>query len=221
MSIEELKERLQTYFIMGSANCPRDPVQVLREAISGGVTLFQYREKGKGALQGDDRLELAWKLRLLCREHGVPFLVNDDIELALAVEADGVHVGQEDEPASAVRARIGSRMLLGVSAHDPAEAERAVRDGADYLGVGPIYATRTKEDAKAAAGPSVLTRIREAGIRLPIVGIGGIHAGNAAEVVRAGADGVSVISAISMAANPREAASALRAAVRTALDARS
>ncbi|KIL42254.1 thiamine-phosphate pyrophosphorylase [Gordoniibacillus kamchatkensis] len=214
---EQIREMLRAYFIMGSVNCPGQPAEVLRQAIAGGITLFQYREKGKGALQGDARLELARKLRRLCRASSVPFIVNDDIELALAVDADGVHVGQEDEPASNVRRRIGPGMLLGVSAHDAEEAERAVREGADYLGVGPIYATGSKEDAKAPAGPEVITRIREAGIRVPIVGIGGITAGNAAEVVRAGADGVSVISAISLAANPAAAASELLDAVRKAI----
>lgn len=216
-SAEQIRNRLRTYFIMGSVNCPGNPADVLRQAIAGGITLFQYREKGKGALQGDARLELARELRGLCRENGVPFIVNDDIGLALAVEADGVHVGQEDEQASSVRRLIGPGMMLGVSAHGVEEAERAVREGADYLGVGPIYATGTKEDAKAPSGTGVLSRIRAAGIRLPIVGIGGIHAGNAADVVRAGADGVSVISAISLAAKPAAAASDLNESVCRAL----
>ncbi|RUS48704.1 thiamine phosphate synthase [Cohnella sp. AR92] len=215
---ENVRRALRAYFIMGSNNVPAGgkPEEILQEAIRGGATMFQFREKGTGALQGAERTELAWKLRLLCREKGVPFLVNDDVVLALEVDADGVHVGQEDELASSVRARIGSR-LLGVSAYDEREAEAAVRAGADYLGVGPLYATRTKEDAKAASGPQAIRRMRENGIRLPIVGIGGISEANAGEVVQAGADGVSVITAISMAPSPRLAAHRLSEAVEAAL----
>lgn len=209
---DKLRRRLRVYFIMGSNNCLKDPVEVLEEAIAGGITMFQYREKGTGALRGGERMELAARLRRLCRERGVPFLVNDDVELALALDADGVHVGQEDEAAADVRRRIGRR-LLGVSAYDAEEAAAAIRGGADYLGVGPLFATRTKEDAKAASGVEAVARIRERGMRIPLVGIGGIDAGNAAEVIRAGADGVSVITAISRAEDIRAAAAALLQAV--------
>ncbi|MBB6638218.1 thiamine phosphate synthase [Cohnella thailandensis] len=215
---DAVRQALRVYFIMGSSNVPAGipPELILAEAIRGGATLFQYREKGTGGLRGKARTELAWKLRLLCRERGIPFIVNDDVDLALELDADGVHVGQEDEAASAVRTRIGSK-LLGVSAYHEAEAEAAIRAGADYLGVGPIFATRTKEDAKSASGVQAIRRMRELGIRLPIVGIGGITAENAAGVVRAGADGVSVISAISSAEYPREAARRLATAVESAL----
>lgn len=209
-----LDERLAVYFIMGSNNClADDPVSVLRSAIEGGITLFQYREKGPGALAGDDRLPLARKLRELCREHGVPFIVNDDVELALALDADGMHIGQDDGAAAYVRERIGPGRLLGVSAHNVAEAQAAVEQGADYLGVGPIYPTATKEDAKEATGLTVLRAIRAAGLTLPIVGIGGITAHNAADVVAAGADGVSVITAISHAPDAGLAAHQLAQAV--------
>lgn len=211
--MEELRRQLRAYFIMGSNNCLRDPLQVLEEAIAGGITMFQYREKGSGALQGDERMELAAKLRKLCRERGVPFIVNDDVEMALALDADGVHVGQEDEAAAAVRRRIGGHRILGVSAYDAEEAVAAIRGGADYLGAGPVFATQTKEDAKAASGVGAIARIRERGIRIPLVGIGGIHAGNAADVIRAGADGVSVITAISQAEDVRGAVEALLNAV--------
>jgi len=216
---ELLRRALRLYFIMGSNNVPAGirPEHVLEEAIRGGATMFQFREKGTGALQGKARTELAWRLRQLCRERGIPFIVNDDVGLALEVDADGVHVGQEDEVASAVRARIGSGRVLGVSAYDEAEAEAAIRSGADYLGVGPIFATRTKEDAKTAAGPQAIERIRARGIRLQLVGIGGITAANAALVICAGADGVSVISAVSMAEEPVDAARRLGAAVELAL----
>lgn len=213
---EELSQLLRVYLIMGSNNCLRDPEQVLADAIAGGITMFQYREKGAGALTGDERFALASSLREMCRMGGVPFIVNDDIDLALALDADGVHVGQEDEIATEVRRRIGEDRILGVSAYDMAEAESAVRFGADYLGVGPLYSTQTKEDAKSASGLAVLREMREQGIVVPIVGIGGIHAGNAGEVVRAGADGVSVITAITHADNERSASEALYSVVEAA-----
>ncbi|MBD3920558.1 thiamine phosphate synthase [Paenibacillus sp. PR3] len=213
---EELSKLLRVYLIMGSNNCLRDPEQVLTDAIAGGITMFQYREKGTGALTGDERFKLASRLREMCRMSGVPFIVNDDVDLALALDADGVHVGQEDELATEVRRRIGEDRILGVSAYNMVEADTAVRFGADYLGVGPLYSTQTKEDAKSASGLAVLKEMREQGIAVPIVGIGGIHAGNAAEVVRAGADGVSVITAITHADNERSAAEALHSAVEAA-----
>ncbi|AZN41226.1 thiamine phosphate synthase [Paenibacillus albus] len=207
-----IREALQVYFIMGSNNCLKDPMDVLKEAIEGGITLFQFREKGTGALKGDAMFELAYRMRELCRRHSVPFIVNDDVELAIAIDADGVHVGQEDEGAAAVRERIGNK-LLGVSAYNIAEAEAAIRSGADYIGVGPLFTTQTKEDAKAASGLQVLSEMRENEIRIPIVGIGGITAANAGQVIRAGADGVSFITAISHAESPTAAARELRQAV--------
>ncbi|WP_308639763.1 thiamine phosphate synthase [Paenibacillus silvisoli] len=210
-----IRKAMQVYFITGSNNCLKDPLHVLEEAIKGGITLFQFREKGSGALSGDAMQELAYEMRQLCRRHGVPFVVNDDVELALAIDADGVHVGQEDEAAAEVRRRIGSR-LLGVSAYNRAEAEAAIRCGADYLGVGPLFATTTKEDAKSASGLHVLKELRDIGIRIPIVGIGGITAANAGDVIRSGADGVSVITAISHAEQPADAARELLQAVHIA-----
>ncbi|MGG1559265.1 MULTISPECIES: thiamine phosphate synthase [Geobacillus] len=211
----EMKERLAVYFIMGSQNSERPAADVLKEALDGGVTLFQFREKGPGALKGADKEALARQLQRLCRAYGVPFIVNDDVELALAIDADGVHVGQDDEDARRVREKIGDK-ILGVSAHNVEEAMAAVEAGADYLGVGPIYPTSSKEDAKEAQGPDVLRRLREAGITIPIVAIGGITAANAKTVVEAGADGVSVISAIASAPSPKAAAAALAEAVRAA-----
>lgn len=211
----EMKERLAVYFIMGSRNSERPAADVLKEALDGGVTLFQFREKGPGALKEADKEALARQLQRLCRAYGVPFIVNDDVELALAIDADGVHVGQDDEDARCVREKIGDK-ILGVSAHNVEEAMAAVDAGADYLGVGPIYPTSSKEDAKEAQGPDVLRRLREAGITIPIVAIGGITAANAKTVVEAGADGVSVISAIASAPSPKAAAAALAEAVRAA-----
>jgi thiamine-phosphate pyrophosphorylase len=212
MTKREIRDFLKVYFIMGSNNCLVNPLEVVEAALKGGVTLFQFREKGTGALKGEEKAELASNIKLLCKEYGVPFLINDDIELAIALGADGVHIGQEDEPASIVRGKIGEK-ILGVSVHTLEEAKKAVSEGADYLGIGPIYQTSTKEDAKEESGTALIEQIRAVGMDIPIVGIGGITAVNAGAVVKAGADGVSVITAISMAASPLQAAKDLGTAV--------
>ncbi|ABO66732.1 MULTISPECIES: thiamine phosphate synthase [Geobacillus] len=212
---EEMKERLAVYFIMGSQNSERPAEDVLKEALDGGVTLFQFREKGSAALEGEEKEALARQLQRLCRTYGVPFIVNDDVELAIAIDADGVHVGQDDEDARRVREKIGDK-ILGVSAHNVEEARAAIEAGADYIGVGPIYPTRSKDDANEAQGPGILRHLREQGITIPIVAIGGITADNTRAVIEAGADGVSVISAIASAPEPKAAAAALATAVREA-----
>lgn len=208
-----MSELVQVYFIMGSNNCRKDPLQVMKEALDGGVTIFQYREKGDGALTGEKRYAFAKQLQSLCKEYHVPFIVNDDVELALALEADGVHVGQDDENIQIVREKMGDK-IIGVSAHTIEEAHFAIEKGADYLGVGPIFQTNTKKDAKAVQGTAGLRFFRESGIEIPIVGIGGITAENAASVVEAGADGVSVISAISLADSPYESTKKLAGLVK-------
>ncbi|MBU8916751.1 thiamine phosphate synthase [Bacillus sp. FJAT-29953] len=208
-----LREALKVYFIMGTANCRKDPIEVLKEAIAGGITFFQFREKGKEALIGEEKYALAKKLQSLCKEHRIPFIVNDDIELAIRLNADGVHIGQEDEPAETVRRQIGDSKILGVSVHTPEEAEGALSAGADYFGIGPVFPTKTKADAKPSRGTALIEELRSQGIAVPIVGIGGITSENAATVVEAGADGVSVITAISLANSPLIAAKALRKSV--------
>lgn len=207
---KRIEELLSVYFIMGSTNCKeKTPVQVLEEAIEGGITLFQFREKGNGALVGAEKRNLAEKLQQTCTEAGIPFIVNDDVDLAIDLDADGIHIGQDDEQAREVRKRIPGK-LLGVSAHTVTEAKQAIVDGADYLGVGPIYPTFSKNDAKEAQGTSVIRRFREQEITIPLVGIGGITTDNAHEVIQAGSNGVSVISAIANAPDIRSAASTFR-----------
>ena len=207
-----LREWLSVYFIMGSPNCSIEPEAVLEAAIRGGITFFQFREKGNGRLHGQEKLSLAKNLQKICKSHSIPFIINDDIDLALELDADGVHIGQEDEPAVEVRKKIGGK-ILGVSAHNLYEAKKAIAEGADYLGIGPIYPTATKEDAKPAQGLDFIKELRQTGIDIPLVGIGGITAENAPPIIQAGADGVSVISAISHAENPEKAAGLLRKAV--------
>ncbi|KAA0765135.1 thiamine phosphate synthase [Bacillus sp. SH5-2] len=203
IEIDKMSKLLQVYFIMGSNNCMKDPLAVLKEALDGGVTLFQFREKGEGALTGEKRLQFAKEVQALCKEYGVPFIVNDDVELAIELDADGVHVGQDDEGITSVREKMGDK-IIGVSTHTIEEARWAIENGADYLGVGPIFPTSTKKDTKAVQGTKGLAHFREQGIMIPIVGIGGITIENTASVIEAGADGVSIISAISLAESAYE-----------------
>lgn len=209
---EILRNFLRVYFIVGSTNCINDPVQVLKEASLSGITLFQYREKGKGALQGPEKYTLAKELQFICRKSSIPFIVNDDIDLALSIHADGVHIGQEDEPVQEVRARIGDK-ILGVSVHTLEQAHGAIQSGADYLGLGPVFPTSTKEDAKEVQGVTLIEELRRQGLHIPIVGIGGITSENAGSVITAGADGVAVITAISQADSIGQAIRNLKQAV--------
>ncbi|MDQ0220639.1 thiamine phosphate synthase [Peribacillus cavernae] len=206
---DSLKDLLKVYFIMGSTNCTKNPAEVLKEAIAGGITLFQYREKGKGALAGDKKYELAKELQSICIENHIPFIINDDIDLAMALNADGVHIGQEDDPVEMVREKIGDK-TLGISVHTYEEAMTSIQAGADYFGIGPIYPTNTKEDVRSVQGTYLIEEIRKKGLKTPIVGIGGITAENAKPVIKAGADGVSVITAISHAESISDAAAELR-----------
>lgn len=207
-----MRELLKVYFIAGSVNCQKDLVSVLEEAIAGGVTLFQYREKGNGALTGDAKYELAKRVQELCKSKNIPFIVNDDVDLALKLDADGVHIGQEDEAAASVREKIGDK-ILGISVHTLEQAQKAVAQGADYFGVGPIFSTQTKEDARDAQGTALIDLFKNHKIETPIVAIGGITAENTPPIIKAGADGVSVISAISQADSVYKAAKKLKEAV--------
>ncbi|KHF29108.1 Thiamine-phosphate synthase [Anoxybacillus sp. BCO1] len=138
-----------------------------------------------------------------CLAHNIPFIVNDDVDLALALQADGVHVGQEDEAAERVRDRIGDR-YLGVSVHNLNEVKQALSARADYVGLGPIFPTVSKKDAKQACGLAMIKHIRAHEKHVPLVAIGGITQQTAKQVIEAGADGIAVISAICRAEQIRE-----------------
>jgi thiamine-phosphate pyrophosphorylase len=212
ISSDKMRQLLKVYFIMGSNNCRKEPLQVIKDAIAGGITLFQFREKGIGALTGAEKLQFAKEVQEICKEAGVPFIVNDDVELALALDADGVHVGQDDEIANSVRKKIGDK-ILGVSVHNLEETYRAIKQGADYVGLGPVFPTNTKEDAKEVQGTTLIKSLKENNVQIPIVGIGGITSENAKEVMLAGADGVSVITAISLADSVIDSTKKLKQAV--------
>lgn len=207
---------LRLYFIMGSINTNHNPAHVLQQAIDGGVKVFQYREKGLNAKTGDEKLKLGISLWDVCQKNKVPFIVNDDLELAVELQANGVHIGQQDESLLVVRDRLPANMTIGVSVSTIEEALLAEKQGADYLGVGPIFATSTKTDALKPIGIKRLQKIA-ANTSLPLVAIGGIKKENAREIMSAGAAGISVISAISEAKDVGEAVRELEAATRSGL----
>ena len=190
----------------------RPTVELVRAAIRGGVDAVQLRGK---ELSLREQVALGRELRAITREAGVLFIVNDRADLAIALDADGVHVGQDDLPADLARRVVGPDRIVGVSAATVEEARIARAMGADYIGVGAIYGTATKLDAGAAIGTAAIGPLTSLG--LPIVGIGGIGAGNAAEVIVAGAAGVAVVSAIVAADDPEAAARALRQIIAAAL----
>jgi thiamine-phosphate pyrophosphorylase len=205
--------RYGLYLVTDRAAClGRDLLSVIAAAVAGGVGLVQLREKTAGTREF---VELAVAVKALLAPLGVPLLINDRIDVALAANADGAHVGQDDMPAAMARALLGPDRLLGVSTHDATEALAAAKYDVDYLGVGPIYATATKPDAKAPIGPGGLAAIKAA-VSLPLIGIGGIGADNAAAVIRAGASAVAVVSAICSAGEPEAAARSILEAVRGA-----
>ena len=184
----------------------RSLLDVVRAAVRGGATVIQLREK-----QATTRelIELGRALLEITRPAGVPLIVNDRIDVALAIDAEGVHVGQDDMPAPLARRLLGSDRILGVSAGTVAEALQAQRDGADYLGTGDVYGTPTKSNAGTPIGVAGLAEVARA-VPLPVVAIGGIHADNASAAIQAGAFGIAVISAVIGAADPEAAARRLR-----------
>lgn len=196
-----LADRLSLYAIV-SGTTPPDTVRAILAAGAGAV---QFREK---QLPLGAQVEAARRLRSLCREAGALFVVNDRMDLALAVQADGVHLGQDDLPVSSARLVLGPGAIIGATCETPAEAVAATQAGADYIGTGPVYATGSKADAGHPYGPAVVERVARA-TDLPVVGIGGIAPGTAAAVIAAGACGVAVISAVVGAPDPAGAARAL------------
>lgn len=208
---ERIRDYLQVYLVMDLSG-GRAALEMAEAALRGGVTLIQLREK-KAPLR--EVLSLGKELRELCRRYEVPFLVNDRVDVAMLLDADGVHVGQDDIPGHEARRLLGHDKVVGISAGSIAEAELSMANGADYLGVGAVYATATKSDAGPPIGTGLLQQVKARWPEVAMVGIGGIHQGNAGEVMKAGADGVAVVSCITKAENPLQAAEKLREAVRS------
>jgi thiamine-phosphate pyrophosphorylase len=200
----ELLRRARLYLVVEAAAEP-----VLEPALRGGVDMVQLRDK-----DADDEtlLRAAARFRSVCSEHGVLFWLNDRPDLVAETGADGVHVGQDDMPVSAVREQVGPDVLIGLSTHAPAQFDAALRSGADQLSVGPVWETPTKE-GRPAAGLDYVRYAAEHGGDAPWFAIGGIDAGNVGEVVAAGARRIVVVRAIRDAADPERAAAELRAAL--------
>jgi len=198
---DKLKRLTGLYVIIDTSFLKeRNPAEVATRVIRGGAKVIQLR--GKESSSGE-LLSIAEELKKLCSEHDVLFIVNDSLEVTLAADADGLHVGRDDLPVAAARRLLPIDKILGASARTIDEARTARTDGADYLGVGSMYATATKEKAEVV-GPERLKEIRQA-VNLPVVAIGGINKSNLREVLRGEANAVAVISAVLGAADVEEA----------------
>lgn len=166
-------------------------IDCVREALEGGVTLVQYRAKTASSAE---MYAEALQLKALCDSFNVPLIINDRLDITMAVGAAGVHLGQDDLPCAAARKLLGEDYIIGVSAHNPAEAKAALQSGADYLGCGAVFGTATKADVQKLGTEGLAAICREKG--LPVVGIGGVTADNYREVRAAGADGAAIVSGI-------------------------
>jgi thiamine-phosphate pyrophosphorylase len=170
----------------------RNNIEVVQQMIEAGVKIIQYREKDKKMLY---KYEECKKIRELTRQAGVTFIVNDDIDIALLVKADGVHIGQEDLPIEKVRELVGDEMIIGLSTHSPLQAQDAIARGADYIGVGPIFRTFTKKDVCDPVGLEYLEYAVKS-VNIPFVAIGGIKENNVAEVAKRGAKCIAMVTEI-------------------------
>lgn len=193
---------LKVYFICGTQDIPegKSLEQVVTQALESGVTMFQFREKGLKVSQDKEIEQLALKLKELCHNYQVPFIVNDNVALALKVQADGIHVGQDDAKVEDFFEQFHDK-IIGLSVSNLDELKRSDLTHVDYIGVGPIYQTPSKSDASTPVGPEMILTLRKEIGDFPIVAIGGVTENNAQAVVDAGADGISVISAIARSQN--------------------
>lgn len=206
-----LRRQLRLYLVTDQAlTRGRSLEDIVAAAVAGGVGCVQLREK---ALATGEFLARAVALKRLLAPVGVPLVINDRIDVALACGADGVHLGQSDLPPEEARRLLPPHVFIGWSVETPEDVRRAASLPVDYLGVSPVFATPTKTDTSPAWGLAGLRQVR-AMTALPLVAIGGIHCGNAAEVLRAGADGLAVVSALCAADDPRAAAQAMQEQMR-------
>lgn len=187
----------------------RDFYEAVEEVLRAGVTLLQLREKDMGL---EELVAEGRKVQELCRKYQVPFLVDDNVEAARILEADGVHLGQEDDAIEKARSVLGPEAIIGISAHNLEEALKAQASGADYLGVGALYPTGSKKDASLLA-PGMLEKIVQA-VKIPVVGIGGIHEAQLDQVLDQGAAGCAMISAILGAEDIGAAVERMKARIR-------
>jgi len=180
--------------------------EIIKMAVAGGASIVQLREK---TATTREFLSEAQKVKDFCGQHNVLFIINDRIDIALAVDADGVHLGQDDMPIEIARSILGPGKIIGISAFDNKEAIRAEQAGADYLGVSPIFTTPTKPELDKGIGLKGLAFMRQA-VSIPLVAIGGLDQTNAYDVIKAGADSIAVVSAIVSAENPCQATAEIK-----------
>lgn len=180
------------YFITDSGLTKKNSVDDVNSAVKAGVKIVQYREKG---LSAGLMIKEAGKIKKICEKHNALFLVNDRVDIALAVGADGVHLGQEDMPYQHARKLLGKHKIIGLSAHSAKGALHSQKIGADYIGIGPIYHTATKKDAQAPTGLAPIIQLKNK-LKIPLVAIGGINESNIDGVLKAGAKNIAVISGI-------------------------
>jgi thiamine-phosphate pyrophosphorylase len=190
-----------------------DHVELARRALAGGAQVIQFREKQASTRQ---RIEIARQLARLCREAGARLLVNDRLDVALAADADGAHLGAEDFPLAAARDLLGPDRVIGATAGTPEEAIAAQGSGADYVGVGPVYPTASKPDAPGEIGLEGLAAVVRA-VEIPVVAVGGITPARVAEVLATGAFGVAVIESVATHEDPAAATRRLREAIDAAV----
>ena len=207
--MKNIQEILPLYFVAGTQDCrhlgdnPADNLlSVLKQALEGGITCFQFRDKGKFSLEKslDEQRALAIKCRDLCRQYNVPFIVDDNVDLALEIEADGIHVGQSDTPVKTIRTKTNKPLIIGWSINRLDEAKIGEElSEIDYFGVGPIFTTQSKENPSPTLGMEFIQTLRNGGITKPLVAIGGIKLEHVKTLRKYGADGVAVIIAITQA----------------------
>lgn len=190
------------YFITDSTLTKKTVIEDVKSAIKGGVKIVQYREKNVDTKQ---IIEEAKEIKSICKKNNVLFLINDGIDVALAVDADGVHLGQEDMPYKYARKLLWNNKIIGLSAHSSKEALQNEKIGADYTSIGPIYYTTTKKDAKAPIGLEPIRQLKSR-LKIPFIAIGGINETNIDDVLKAGAKNVAIISGIVAKDNVEEIA---------------
>ena len=218
--MKNIQEILPLYFVAGTQDCrhlgdnPTDNLlSVLKQALDGGITCFQFRDKGKLSLENspDEQRSLAIKCKNLCRQYNVPFIVDDNVDLTLEIEADGIHVGQSDTPIKTIRAKTNKPLIIGWSINrlDEAKIGEEIAE-IDYFGVGPIFTTQSKENPSPTLGMEFIQTLRNGGITKPLVAIGGIKLEHVKTLRKYGADGVAVITAITQANDIKAATQALK-----------
>ena len=218
--MKNIQEILPLYFVAGTQDCrhlgdnPADNLlSILKQALEGGITCFQFRDKGKFSLENspDEQRSLAISCRDLCHQYNVPFIVDDNVDLALEIEADGIHVGQNDTPVKTIRAKTNKPLIIGWSINrlDEAKIGEEISE-IDYFGVGPIFTTQSKENPSPTLGMEFIQTLRNRGITKPLVAIGGVKLEHVKTLRKYGADGVAVITAITQANDIKATTQALK-----------